>query len=80
MVANFATRVRSPPPPGRNLVFDLNDFDETLPGLWKWDVKRLAIRVMIRRRHNGLSETQVRKITRRSISAIRSFDMTCSAV
>lgn len=28
--------------PERNLVFDINDFDETLPGRWEWDVKRLA--------------------------------------
>ena len=28
--------------PGRNLIFDINDFDETLPGPWEWDVKRLA--------------------------------------
>ena len=31
--------------PDRNLVFDLNDFDETLPGPWEWDVKRLAARL-----------------------------------
>ena len=29
--------------PERNLVFDINDFDETLPGPWEWDVKRLAV-------------------------------------
>ena len=28
--------------PDRRLVFDLNDFDETLPGPWEWDIKRLA--------------------------------------
>ncbi len=28
--------------PERRLVFDINDFDETLPGPWEWDVKRLA--------------------------------------
>jgi hypothetical protein len=28
--------------PERNLVFDINDFDETLPGPWEWDVERLA--------------------------------------
>lgn len=28
--------------PERNLIFDVNDFDETLPGPWEWDVKRLA--------------------------------------
>ena len=29
--------------PERNLVFDVNDFDETLPGPWEWDLKRLAL-------------------------------------
>ena len=33
--------------PERRLVFDLNDFDETLPGPWEWDVKRLAVSMLI---------------------------------
>ena len=33
--------------PDRRLVFDLNDFDETLPGPWEWDVKRLAASMLI---------------------------------
>ena len=33
--------------PERRLVFDLNDFDETLPGPWEWDVKRLAASMLI---------------------------------
>ena len=40
--------------PERRLVFDLNDFDETLPGPWEWDVKRLATSVTIAARHNRL--------------------------
>ena len=40
--------------PDRELVFDLNDFDETLPGPWEWDVKRLAASFSIAARHNGL--------------------------
>jgi uncharacterized protein (DUF2252 family) len=39
--------------PERRLVFDLNDFDETLPGPWEWDVKRLAASVLISARENG---------------------------
>jgi uncharacterized protein (DUF2252 family) len=39
--------------PERRLVFDLNDFDETLPGPWEWDVKRLAVSVLIAAQHNG---------------------------
>src|SRR5690349_6651119 len=44
--------------PERRLVFDINDFDETLPGPWEWDVKRLAASMLIAARHNGLSVKQ----------------------
>jgi uncharacterized protein (DUF2252 family) len=39
--------------PERALVFDINDFDETLPGPWEWDVKRLAASMLIAARDNG---------------------------
>jgi uncharacterized protein (DUF2252 family) len=39
--------------PERNQVFDLNDFDETLPGPWEWDVKRLAASIVIAGRNNA---------------------------
>jgi uncharacterized protein (DUF2252 family) len=39
--------------PERALVFDVNDFDETLPGPWEWDVKRLAVSMLIAARSNG---------------------------
>jgi uncharacterized protein (DUF2252 family) len=41
--------------PERRLVFDLNDFDETLPGPWEWDVKRLAASTLIAARDNGFT-------------------------
>jgi uncharacterized protein (DUF2252 family) len=41
--------------PERRMVFDLNDFDETLPGPWEWDVKRLAVSMLIAARYNGFS-------------------------
>ena len=41
--------------PERNLVFDMNDFDETAPGPWEWDVKRLAASFAIAGRENGFS-------------------------
>src|SRR5690349_18232519 len=41
--------------PERNQVFDLNDFDETHPGPWEWDVKRLAASIVIAGRNNGFS-------------------------
>jgi len=44
--------------PERRTVFDINDFDETLPGPWEWDVKRLAASVEICGRDNGLARKQ----------------------
>ncbi len=41
--------------PERELVFDVNDFDETLPGPWEWDVKRLATSMVVAGRQNGFS-------------------------
>ena len=51
--------------PDRDLVFDLNDFDETLPGPWEWDVKRLAASVAIAGRELGFAE---RRPARRACS------------
>ena len=39
--------------PERQLVFDCNDFDETNPGPWEWDVKRLAASIVVAGRHRG---------------------------
>jgi uncharacterized protein (DUF2252 family) len=50
--------------PERDLVFDINDFDETLPGPWEWDVKRLAASFEIAGRTNGYTEAQRRSTTR----------------
>src|SRR6201992_637970 len=44
--------------PDRRLVFDLNDFDETLPGPWEWDVLRLAASFEIAARENGFKRKQ----------------------
>lgn len=59
--------------PERNLVFDLNDFDETLPGPWEWDVKRLAASCVLAGRHNGFKKKQTRKITEICVSAYRKY-------
>ena len=48
--------------PERRLVFDLNDFDETLPGPFEWDVKRLVASLAVAGRDNGLTATQRQKI------------------
>jgi uncharacterized protein (DUF2252 family) len=42
--------------PERDLVFDLNDFDEAHPGPWEWDLRRLTVSVWVAGRQNGLSE------------------------
>ncbi|MFK0046453.1 DUF2252 domain-containing protein [Streptomyces sp. NPDC090741] len=44
--------------PERNLLFDINDFDETLPGPWEWDVKRLAVSLAIAGRENGFDDRE----------------------
>ncbi|MGZ6271114.1 MAG: DUF2252 domain-containing protein, partial [Candidatus Limnocylindrales bacterium] len=49
--------------PERALVFDANDFDETLPGPWEWDLKRLAASVIIAGRSRGFSAVQNRQAT-----------------
>ena len=48
--------------PERDLLFDLNDFDETLPGPWEWDVKRLAASLSIAARDRGFSTKQRRSL------------------
>lgn len=47
--------------PERNLVFDLNDFDETLPAPWEWDLKRLAVSFAVAARDNRLSDAKARE-------------------
>jgi uncharacterized protein (DUF2252 family) len=44
--------------PERNVVFDINDFDETLPAPWEWDIKRLAASIMVAGRYRGFTERQ----------------------
>ncbi len=48
--------------PDRQLVFDVNDFDETLPGPWEWDVKRLAASFSVAGRDRGFSGRERRPI------------------
>jgi hypothetical protein len=48
--------------PERNLVFDVNDFDETLPGPFEWDVKRLAASLAVAGRDSGFPAKDRRKI------------------
>src|SRR5215469_8001588 len=48
--------------PERELIFDLNDFDETLPGPWEWDVERLVASLAVAAQANGLSDAKARDI------------------
>ena len=76
--------------PERNVVFDLNDFDETLPGPWEWDLKRLAASFVIAGRHRGFTPAQIRlaalAVTRsyglrmREFAAMRHIDVWYSRI
>ena len=57
--------------PERVLLFDLNDFDETLPGPFEWDVKRMAASFEIAARNNGFSPADARAATLASVTAYR---------
>jgi uncharacterized protein (DUF2252 family) len=57
--------------PERRLVFDLSDFDETLPGPFEWDVKRLAASLVVAGRDNGFSAKQCRKATLAAVESYR---------
>jgi uncharacterized protein (DUF2252 family) len=55
----------------RRLVFDVNDFDETLPGPWEWDVKRLAASMEVAARGNGFSHKKRRQIVKATVTRYR---------
>ena len=57
--------------PERRLVFDINDFDETLPGPFEWDVKRLAASFVIAGRDNGFTKKQSRRATLAAVESYR---------
>jgi uncharacterized protein (DUF2252 family) len=57
--------------PERQLVFDINDFDETLPGPWEWDVKRLAASFEIAGRERGFSAEERRSIIESGVREYR---------
>lgn len=57
--------------PERQLVFDLNDFDETVPGPWEWDVKRLAASIAVAGRENGLGRKARARAVRAAVGRYR---------
>jgi uncharacterized protein (DUF2252 family) len=57
--------------PERELLFDINDFDETLPGPWEWDVKRLATSLQIAGENRGFSARECRGLVLAVVSSYR---------
>ena len=57
--------------PERNIIFDINDFDETLPGPWEWDLKRLAASVVVAAQHARLSESDAGRLAIATARAYR---------
>ena len=66
--------------PERKLVFDVNDFDETLPGPWEWDVKRLAVSMLIAARFNGFKAKEQDRIVLDTVGRYRSAMATFAAM
>jgi uncharacterized protein (DUF2252 family) len=58
--------------PERQLMFDINDFDETLPGPWEWDVKRLAVSMLIAAVDNGFAVKDQERIVLDTVGSYRS--------
>ena len=57
--------------PERNIIFDINDFDETLTAPWEWDIKRLAASVVIAARHLRLADSDAAKAARDTVCSYR---------
>jgi uncharacterized protein (DUF2252 family) len=57
--------------PERKIAFDINDFDETLPAPWEWDVKRLATSCVIAGQHNGYNKARARDMALRCVESYR---------
>ncbi|MET9407368.1 DUF2252 domain-containing protein [Streptomyces sp. NPDC002935] len=57
--------------PERKLMFDINDFDETLPGPWEWDVKRLSASFVIAARANGFDDAERARIVSGTVRSYR---------
>jgi uncharacterized protein (DUF2252 family) len=57
--------------PERKLVFDINDFDETLPAPWEWDIKRLATSFVVAAEDNQLSHASAQRIAKTCVQSYR---------
>ena len=66
--------------PERTLVFDINDFDETLPGPWEWDVKRLAASMTIAAQVNGFPDKDQERVVLDTVAEYRQAMSTFAAM
>jgi uncharacterized protein (DUF2252 family) len=66
--------------PERKIIFDINDFDETLPGPWEWDIKRLAASVVIAARHLRLADSDAAKAATDTVCSYRERMMDYAAM
>ncbi|WP_082044655.1 DUF2252 domain-containing protein [Pseudomonas sp. C5pp] len=57
--------------PERNLIFDINDFDETLPAPWEWDIKRLAVSFAVAAQDNRLNDKEAGQLAMACVQAYR---------
>lgn len=64
--------------PERNLIFDINDFDETLPAPWEWDLKRLSVSFVVAARDNRHSDKEARAAAIECVCAYREHLRDCS--
>ena len=64
--------------PERHLVFDVNDFDETLPAPWEWDLKRLVVSFVLAARDNKLSDAKARDAVMSCVRGYREHLSECA--
>ncbi|MBV8371745.1 MAG: DUF2252 domain-containing protein [Candidatus Eremiobacteraeota bacterium] len=57
--------------PERNLIFDINDFDESFPGPWEWDLKRLAVSFVLAARHRNFGDAVARDAVAAAVGTYR---------
>jgi Uncharacterized protein conserved in bacteria (DUF2252) len=57
--------------PERNIIFDINDFDETLPGPWEWDIKRLAASMVIAAHHLRIGDSEAARASTDTVCSYR---------
>ena len=57
--------------PERNIFFDINDFDETLPAPWEWDIKRLAASIVVAARHLEILDSDAAKAATEAVCSYR---------